>query len=470
MWRAPSRKNLWELAPPPLRAAAGWALGLVPPAWLLGRRFRQQLDFLDAAQWWPADRSRDYQTAQLRRLCQLAYERTAYYREAFDAAGIDPRGVTLESAARLPTLDRDTLRARLHDMCTVAPGSLTIDRVSTGGTSGMPLHFYINANRSPVEFAYLVAGWQRAGFTLGTPLAVFRGRVVGVDRSGMRHEHDRALRQHFYSSFHLTDEAMAHAIEHIRTLGRCFLHVYPSSAATLAGFLTRSGITPPKNVEGILAESEIVYPGQRQKIESTFGRRLFSLYGLSEKTAAAAECEHSTDYHVWPTYGLVELLDEHGRRISTPGVTGEIVSTGFLNTVVPFIRYRTGDFATYVGERCAGCGREHLVLSEIRGHRVQEMLVAGDGSTIVWTALNMHDDTFDRVVRFQFYQDQPGRALLRLVPGAGFSDADRRRIEQNLARKIEGRLDVSLQLVDAIEVSPRGKAIYVDQRIPRTQH
>lgn len=470
MWRAPSRKNLWELAPPPLRAAAGRVLGLVPTPYLLGRRFRQQLEFLDAAQWWPAERSREYQQTQLRQLAQLACERTAYYREVFDAAGIDPRTVTLDGAASLPTLDRDTLRARLNDMCTVAPGSLAIDRVSTGGTSGMPLHFYINAGRSPIEFAYLTAGWQRAGYTTGTPLAVFRGRVVGPDRSGFRHEHDRALRQHFYSSFHLTDEAMARAIEHVRTLGRCFLHVYPSSAATLAAFCTRAGIAPPANVAGILAESEIVYPDQRTKIESTFGRRLFSLYGLSEKTAAAAECEHTTDYHVWPTYGFVELLDEQGRRISTPGARGEIVSTGFLNTVTPFIRYRTGDFATYAGERCRACGREQLILSDIRGHRVQEMLVAADGSTIVWTALNMHDDTFDRVVRFQFYQDRPGHALLRLVPGGGFSEHDRRRIEQNLARKIAGRLAVSLQLVDAIDVTSRGKAIYVDQRIPDTRH
>jgi phenylacetate-CoA ligase len=110
------------------------------------------------------------------------------------------------------------------------------------------------------------------------------------------------------------------------------------------------------------------------------------------------------------------------------------------------------------------------VLKDVRGHRVQEMLVAVDGSTIVWTALNMHDDTFDRVVRFQFYQEQPGHALLRLVPGAGFSDSDRRRIEQNLARKIDGRLQVSLQIVDAIDVSARGKAIYVDQRIPTVRH
>jgi phenylacetate-CoA ligase len=443
-------------------------LGLVPPAYLLGRRFRRELQFLEAAQWWPAERSRDYQLAQLRRICQIAYEQTKYYREMFDAAGIDPRALTLDHVGKLPTLDRDTLRARLDDMCTTAPRSLTVDRVSTGGTSGMPLHFYINANRSQVEYAYLVAGWRRAGFTLGTPLAVFRGRVVDADRSGLRHEHDAALRQHFYSSFHLTEDAMARAIEHLRGRGPCFLHVYPSTAATLAAFLNRTGTAAPANVLGILAESEIVYPEQRQKIERTFGRRMFAAYGLSEKTAAGVECEYTTDYHMWPTYGYVELLDDRDRSVSTPGQSGEIVATGFMNTVVPFIRYRTGDYATYVSDRCAKCRRQHLIVSDVRGHRVQEMLVAADGSTIAWTALNMHDDTFDRVVRFQFYQDRPGRAVLRFVPAAGFSVSDRERIEHNLARKIDGRLHLTYQVVDAIELSARGKAIYVDQRIPGT--
>jgi phenylacetate-CoA ligase len=374
--------------------------------------------------------------------------------------------VTLETLRQLPTLDRDTLRSRLDEMCTCPAGSIAVDRVSTGGTSGMPLHFYIDAGRSQVEFAYLVAGWMRAGFTMGTPLAVFRGRVVNPDRSGLRHEHDRALRQHFYSSFHLGEGDMERALRHVSSLGPCFLHVYPSSAATLAGFIRRSGLLPPSNVRGILAESEIVYPDQRQAIEDTFKVRLFSSYGLTEKTAAAVECEHTTDYHVWPTYGYVEILDDRGAPVTTPGTSGEIVATGFMNTVVPFIRYRTGDRATFISDRCASCGRQHQVLSDIRGHRVQESLVAADGSAIAWTALNMHDDTFDRVVRFQFYQERPGAAVLRVVPAPGFGDTDRRRIMENLGRKIAGRFDLSLEIVDAVALTPRGKAIYVDQRIP----
>ena len=152
----------------------------------------------------------------------------------------------------------------------------------------------------------------------------------------------------------------------------------------------------------------MVYPEQREMVEEVFGCRYFSCYGHTEKLVFASECEESTDYHIWPTYGYFELLDENDKPVTTPGVRGEIVATGFINTVMPFIRYRTGDWATYVGNRCDACGRKHTIIRDIRGHRTQEILITANGSEISWTALNMHNDTFLNVQQFQFRQEKPG--------------------------------------------------------------
>jgi phenylacetate-CoA ligase len=179
----------------------------------------------------------------------------------------------------------------------------------------------------------------------------------------------------------------------------------------------------------------------------------------------AAGCEHSDDYHIWPTYGYFELLDDDGNPVTTPGQRGEIIGTGFINTVMPFIRYRTGDWATYVSERCKACGREHTLIRDICGHRNQEVLIAADGSEIPWAALNMHDDTFLNVRQFQFHQETPGQAVLRIVPAGKFGEDDAERICRNLGRKLDRRLAFTIERVDAIPLSVRGKAIYVDQRI-----
>jgi phenylacetate-CoA ligase len=460
-WSAYRYYRLWQRLPSPLKNVLARPIEAVPVRHRLGAFYGVCQRFANEVDRWPLKRAQTYQLAEIRRICRLAYEQTDFYRRTFRQAGLDPYRITdLDDLQKLPTIGRDTLRARIHEMCTVSRHARCVERISTGGTSGKPVRFYIGIDRSAIEYAYLVASWQRAGYQLGTAMAVFRGHMVPEDNHGLHHAYDPVLRHHFYSVFHMTDANMRCYLEHLATIGPCYLHVYPSSVAALARFVRRAGIRPPGNIRGIIAESEIVYHEQRRMVVETFACPYFSCYGHAEKLVLAAQCEHSTDYHVWPTYGYFELLDEDGQAVTTPGQRGEIVGTGFINRVVPFIRYRTGDYATYVGDRCEACGREHIIIRDIRGHRTQEVLIAMDGSEIPWAALNMHDDTFAHVRQFQFRQDTAGRAVLRVVK-------DVKRIRRNLGRKLDGQLVLTIELVENIPLSPCGKAVYVDQRIPQ---
>jgi len=372
--RIPSttRRQIWESTPYSIKMLLRPVLRLFNPGQLLGRKFRQQRAFVQRAERWKTDQVETYQLHRLQKICRLVYEKSDYYRQTFSTCGFKPDDLrSLDDLKRLPTLDQDVVRGHLRAMCTCSLDSSSVEIVSTGGTGGKPMQFVLPIERSVIEYAYLTASWQRIGFTLGTPLAVLRGRVVQPDRRGLRHEYDPVLQTHYYSSFHMSDENMRRYLEHIATIGPCFLHVYPSSVAALARFCRRSGARPPSNIRGVISESEILYPEQRQMVEEVFGRRLFSCYGHSEKLILAAGCEESDDYHVWPTYGYFELLDEDGNSVTTPGQRGEIVGTGFINTVMPFIRYRTGDWATYVADHCEACGREHIIIRDIRGEHAR---------------------------------------------------------------------------------------------------
>ncbi len=467
MAQAISRKNIWERLGTSGKSLLVRGLRPIPLPWWLGRQFRRALRLAHSAQEWSSEQATAYQLERLRYICRVAYEGTPFYRRLFDSVGMDPRDLKAPSdLASIPTINADTVREHIDEMCATSPRSMNVDLVSTAGTAGKPLDFYIGSGRSATEYAHLVASWERVGYTLGTPMAVFRGRVVGEDREGLRHECDPLLRHHYYSNFHMSDEDMRRYLEHVAALGPCFLHVYPSAVFGLAKFIRRTGARRPQNIRGIIAESENVYADQRALVERVFGCRYFSCYGHTEKLVLAVECEHSADYHVWPSYGYFELLDEDGRSVTTPGQRGQIVGTGFINTVMPFIRYRTGDYATYVGDHCEACGRQHTVIRDIQGHRMQEMLIAVDGSEISWTSLNMHDDTFLHVRQFQFYQDIPGRATLRVVPTARFNDQDCKRISTNLRHKLNGRLDFSVKVVERLPITRRGKAVYVDQHCP----
>lgn len=448
-----------------VRAVLGRLAAIVPLARVLGSEFAEKRIFLHGAQWWPADRAREYQLARLREMLTLAYEHTKFYRRTFDRIGFHPQDLrTLDDMTRLPTIDKSVVAENLADMCTRSVDARAVDYISTGGTSGTPLQFYIDASRSSVEYAYLTTSWERAGYRLGMPMAVLRGRMVKPDRNGLRHEYDPILRHHYYSNFHMTADNMARYLRHICGIGACVLHAYPSSAHALASYILAAGESTPPNIHAILLESETVYPDQRETMERAFGVRVFSSYGHSEKCVLAAQCERSQDYHVWPTYGYFELLDDQGVPITTVGQEGEIVGTGFINTVMPFIRYRTGDHATYVGERCEACGRQHRVIRDIKGRWPQGGLIAADGSVVSMTALNVHDDTFRNVREYQFHQSSPGKATLCVVPTSTLDAQERQRIVANMNKRLQGQVVLDLEVRTELVKTARGKQPRVIQK------
>lgn len=465
MKTALSKKNLWDKTPPSLKATLGRGLGFIPPAWLLGRSFRANCAFVQDAQWWKHGQVREYQIIALREILKLAHEKTEFYRGAFAVAGFHPGDLkSLDDMNQLPTIDKQLVVENVLDMCTRSVRGSDVDYGSTGGTSGAPLHFYLNAGRSAIEYAYLTTSWERAGYRLGMPMAVLRGRSVRSDRSGFRHEYDPILGHHYYSNFHMTDANVKRYLDHIGTLGPCMLHAYPSSAYVLAKSILGRGDHGPQNICGVLLESENVYADQVRDIEEAFGVRTFSSYGHSEKLVLAAQCENTRNYHVWPTYGFFELLDEDGKPVSTPGQEGEIVGTGFINTVMPFIRYRTGDWATYVGDRCEDCGREHIIIKDIKGRWPQGGLVAEDGSIVSMTALNVHDDTFINVREYQFHQSMPGKATLRIVPITSLNGDEQLRIITNMNKRLQGQVVLDLEICTELAKTGRGKQLRVIQK------
>ena len=464
MKKAFSKKNIWEAMPPIFKKLAGLALSVVPLEYLIGRKFRETTKLILSADKWTKAEINAYHLKQLKQQVNIAYEKCPAYRKLYDEANIDVSAFNaLKDFKKLPLIDKAFINNNTEDLLLVDKNNSDVDYVTTGGTSGIPLAFYINASRSQVEYAYLVDGWRKAGFKLGDIKVVLRGRITG-SKKGVHRSYDPIFKEHYYSNFHMNDKDMSHYISHIKTLKDCFLHVYPSSIYQLARFAKKENIKF-NNIKAVLAESENVYPEQRTFVESVFNCRYYSSYGHSEKLVAAGECEHTANYHVWPTYGYLELLDENDNVITEKGQVGEIVGTGFINTVMPFIRYKTGDFAEYVGDYCEACQRHHLIIKNIRGHRIQENLVARDNSLISWTAVNMHDDTFDDVLQYQFYQDTPGVAVIKIRASKVFSEESKQRILNNINNKLQHRMKVSVMQVDDIPLTERGKSVFVDQKI-----
>jgi len=75
-------------------------------------------------------------------------------------------------------------------------------------------------------------------------------------------------------------------------------------------------------------------------------------------------------------------------------------------------------------------------------------------------------DRLGTVRQLRFFRDNLRRIVHWDVVEGGYGDnEDRKRILRNLERKLDGRVALTIETVESIKLTPRGKAIYVDQRI-----
>lgn len=453
------RQPLHTRLPSSAKALLIRASQLVPARWRLTPATRRALAFVQKSERWTIDRWRAHQDAQVRRVVQHAYEQVPYYRETWRAASIQPTDVDGVAALRqLPAIDNRIVRAHFDDLIARDVPAWRHVVHTTGGTSGVPTRLLFDKRIAPaIEISHMTSLWQRVGYRLGDRRILLRGALL----EDTLYRYDRAVDGYWFSSFQLSDDVLEQLVDLMRSFRPRFLHTYPSAATLLANFVRRRGIELPP-LAAVLASSENMYPGQRELIEETFGTRLFSWYGHSEGLVLAGECEHSNDYHAFPGYGSFDLVGADGSSVTEPGGAGEIVGTGFHNPVMPLIRYATGDWATFVDSACKACGRSYPVLRDVRGHYWQELIVGAEGQLISATAVNVHDDTFDRVNRYQFHQHVRGAITLRLVPEADFGPADEARIRERMQRRLGG-LELVIERVASIAATGPGKWKYLVQ-------
>jgi phenylacetate-CoA ligase len=429
-----------------------------------GREYGRTLGMLADTQFAVPERLAGIQTAELRTLLRHCSERVPYYRDLLKRLSLRPEDFRKpEDVSLLPFMDKETVREAGADL--VATGFSRTDEVheSTGGTGGPPLSFLsLKGFSDQREKAFWHHLARRVGFGPGMWIAELRNASLGGSRL---YEIDHMRRKLVLDPFKLNPgniEAYLEAMKRYRTR---FLHTYPSAATVLLRFVAEASLDAKGILHAVLAGSENIYAGQREFIESGFGARFFSWYGHSEKLVLAGECECSADYHVFPQYGIAELVAEDGSIVTGPGIRGEIVGTGFNNPLMPFIRYRTGDYAEWIAGGPCACGRCYPRLAKVTGRWFQELVHGRNGARISMAGLNMHSDVLDRVMNYQFVQSEVGKLVMRIVPGKGFMQEDPGRIRMEFGRKLRGEVDLEVEIVDGIPRTPRGKQVMLVQHL-----
>lgn len=431
----------------------------IPQKFRYGSTFNNTLEALKKNEFISKEEIDELVNKNFLNIVRHAYYNVPFYKEYYDQFGVDISKIcSIEDIYKLPFIDKEIVRKNIDKMISIKSNKDKLLYVTTSGSTGNPMGFYQPQSITMTEWAYTLFLWSRVGYRPDSSRLVLRGKKL--KNKDQHWYYDPLRRELSCDIFDMREDTMGLYCELIEKYQLEFIHGYMSAITTLAKYIVEKRVVLRNKFKAVLATSENVIEDQKKYVEKVFNAPVFSFYGHSERLVIAGQCECCSSYHVEPSYGYCEIINEQG----VSDIKGELVATGFLNYDMPLIRYRTGDFAIKDCRECK-CGRHLESLKEITGRWHHDMLINCDGAYVSMTALNIHSDEFNRIIRYKLVQNTKGLVEMQILPMENFSEEDCFRIKKVLEEKVNSKLIFNIKLVSDIPIQKNGKYRIVEQNI-----
>jgi phenylacetate-CoA ligase len=421
------------------------------------------------------DRS-ELETLQLERLKATVlncYENIEFYRNTFDAAGIDPRFITsLSDLQSLPFTNKQDMRdAYPFGMFAVDMVDVQRLHASSGTTGNATVVGYTQEDIDVWGDTFartiaMVGGGPESILQIAYGYGLFTGGL-GAHEGGIR-----------MGSTILPMSAgnTKRQVQMMKDFGVDILACTPSYALLIADTAIEQGYDPANDfkVSGAILGAEPCSEAMRAEIEAKLGVKVVDIYGLSEVMGpgVSCECRYQNGLHVAEDHFIIEILDPETLVPVPDGEWGEVVFTTLSKQCSPLIRYRTRDISRILVGECE-CGRTLRRMDRITGRTDDMLIIRG---------VNVFPNQFAEVLGsfseltsyYQIILTRSGpldQVTLKVEPTTDFAFDEVRNIER-LERRIGAELASNLQVsIDVQVVEPmsierfEGKAVrIVDMR------
>ncbi|RTH00382.1 phenylacetate--CoA ligase family protein [Thermus scotoductus] len=274
--------------------------------------------------------------ARLKEVVRAAKGHPVYREKLKD---IDPERVSLETLGELPLTTREEWVAYLKEHPKPPEGASLMHLTPSPLMGWMPE--YLSQEDLRYQAEALAAHYQRLGLVGKKVLVAFSYHVF----AGGWLFHEALLRAGNLVFPHGPGEASRIA-EIGQVYGFDVLVTNPSFALKVG----QAGGRFPLLLAG--GEPFTSVPGFRERVEAALGGVALDAYGTSELGIVAGEGLEKEGLWEIPEMAVLEVLDPETLRPVPDGEKGELVVTALSRTLMPMVRFRTGDLA--VAERRGG--------------------------------------------------------------------------------------------------------------------
>jgi phenylacetate-CoA ligase len=416
-----------------------------------GRRYVERRTFLERSQWWSAERIREFQWNELKKLLTHAFASVPFLRHKYRAAGFAPEDLRgWDDFRRLPPLTRAEVNAYGPDLCSTAYKGRLLPH-ATGGSTGTPTRFFRTYESYDWRTAAKDRAYSWAGWRLGEPAIYLWGAPVGSvswRQAWKTRAYEAVQRQLVVNTFSQNDALWNEVYSRALKFRPVLVVGYVSSLVEFAAYLRRTNRTIP-GITRAIAAAEPLFDDTRRRIEHGLGVPLFNTYGSREFMSIAAECECRDGLHVHAENLVVETRDQKGHGPS------EILVTDLHNYGMPFVRYESGDLGTMADISCR-CGRGLPLLKAIEG-RLLEALRTADGRTVPGEFFPHLLKEIPELAHYRVEQKSINRLVISAVLTGPLSDRSETLLRREIGRVFGPGTVYELQPVTQIPGLSSGK-------------
>lgn len=400
---------------------------------------------------------RALQLKKCRDIVYYAWEHCPGYREYWRSYGFAPEQLqSYSDIQRIPEISKEQIRDNLPRFSSNEKGKCKY--ITTSGSTGIPLGLYLDRAAESTELAFLHNMWEQRAFSPVSRSVIIRGAIVEGGFQGNPYAELTLFGDLLLSAYHITRETAHLYLDTIKRFNPDSIQAYPSALAQLTTACIETGLSIEKHdIQVIILASEKLYDRDKKYLKQFWQAPLVHFYGMTEKAILAGPCRSSDVFHVYPQYGLAEVIKEDGSEASEDEM-GHLIGTSFFMRQTPFIRYRTGDLAVKGNSYCPDCRRHYPLLKDIIG-RNAEMIITADHHKIPFSMAigSIHNKLFQGMDQFQFTQVTAGELLCTYVSRGEISAWQKKAIGADLKGKVSEHLQLDFQQVSVIPKNASGK-------------
>jgi phenylacetate-CoA ligase len=386
------QKKIGEFIP----IEVGILLSHLPFKLRLGRDYKLYQQLIEKLLYADTEHRRSYIIESFKNIVSHFKNYNDFYAHHLRSSGSATENITdLGDIARLPLLAKSQLKA--VPLTERSNKKLALKEFNTGGTTGVPLSFFVENNFYSREWSHMHFIWKRIGYDPSRTKVTIRGRSLKNIC-----EYNFNQNEFLINAYHTYDSRdYSTLLKIFKKYNTEFIHGYPSS---IYGFLKDASVKAPylidffkKNIRGIMFGSEYPSPQYRTFIEDLLTDNSISWYGHTEGVILACELNQKYEYVPFLSYGYAEAVKIDNFY--------HLVGTSFSNLASPFIRYDTEDLIDPDIDEIG-----FLRSFRITEGRIGEFVIDKNGNHISLTALifGRHHKLFNVVDFIQVQQNNPG--------------------------------------------------------------